>query len=490
MAAHGGLRHLQNCAEFRDRQLVPLEQHEHATARRIRERRHVVQDGSNHLSVNPDIRLHHADASVNLRRSISGGSTRVKIAALSSMPLGIGDRLGRYEITTLLGRGGMGEVYRARDSQLKREVAIKQSAAQFTDRFRRESEAVAALNHPNICTLYDVGPDHLVMELVEGPTLAERMAAGPLPLNDAFAVARQIADALEHAHSRGIIHRDLKPANVKVRPDGTGKVLDFGLAKLVPAFSGLADSETTSTVPPEVTQAGVILGTAAYMSPEQAAGQDVDKRSDIWAFGVVLYEMLSGKPLFQGDTALDTLARVRLQEPDWTRIPERARVLLKWCLEKNVAKRLRDIGDARLFIDDNTEALVLTEARPTTYRSRGWIAVAAVVAVVVMAVAAWLSLDSPVEVRPLRISSLLAPEGSESTISLALARSSPFPRSPPMAPDSCLAHARPMEKRPSYGSVRWIRRTRSRCQVPKVRAVRSGRRIVAMSPSDPRPTRR
>ena len=150
------------------------------------------------------------------------------------MPLGTGDKLGRYEITTLLGKGGMGEVYRARDPQLKRDVAIKVSTAQFTDRFRREAEAVAALNHPNICTLHDVGADHLVMELVEGPTLAERMSAGAIPLDEAFALARQIADALEHAHSRGVIHRDLKPVNVKVRPDGTLKVLDFGLAKVVP----------------------------------------------------------------------------------------------------------------------------------------------------------------------------------------------------------------------------------------------------------------
>jgi serine/threonine protein kinase len=328
------------------------------------------------------------------------------------MAFGIGHRLGRYEITALLGRGGMGEVYRARDSQLKRDVAIKQSAAQFSERFCRESEAVAALNHPNICTLYDVGPDHLVMELVEGPTLADRMSGGPLPLDDALAVARQIVDALEHAHSRGIIHRDLKPANVKVRPDGTVKVLDFGLAKVVPAVSGAADSVAPTAMAPDATQIGVILGTAAYMSPEQAAGQDVDKRSDIWAFGVVLYEMLSGKPLFHGETALDTLARVRLKDPDWTPIPERARVLLKWCLEKNPVKRLRDIGDARLFLGDSAEALVLTEPRPTKHGSLGWISAAAA-ATLALALAVWLSLDTPAEDRPLRISSLLPPEGSE-----------------------------------------------------------------------------
>ena len=273
------------------------------------------------------------------------------------MPLGTGDKLGRYEITTLLGKGGMGEVYRARDPQLKRDVAIKVSAAEFTDRFRREAEAVAALNHPNICTLHDVGADHLVMELVEGPTLAERMAAGAIPLDEAFALARQIADALEHAHARGVIHRDLKPVNVKVRPDGTLKVLDFGLAKVVPVSAVGSGADTGTTTMADVTQAGVILGTAAYMSPEQAAGQEVDRRTDIWAFGVVLHEMLTGKPLFRGETPLDTLALVRTKEPDWEKTPARARVLLKWCLEKNPAKRLRDIGDARLFLDEGSDSL-------------------------------------------------------------------------------------------------------------------------------------
>ncbi len=325
------------------------------------------------------------------------------------MPLGTGTKLGRYEITTLLGKGGMGEVYRARDPQLKRDVAIKVSAAQFTDRFRREAEAVAALNHPNICTLHDVGADHLVMELVEGPTLAERMSAGAIPLEEAFALARQIADALEHAHSRGVIHRDLKPVNVKVRPDGTLKVLDFGLAKVVPSARGSGVDAGTTTMA-DVTQAGVILGTAAYMSPEQAAGQEVDRRTDIWAFGVVLYEMLTGKPLFRGETPLDTLALVRMKEPDWETTPARARVLLKWCLEKNPTKRLRDIGDARLFLDEGSDAFVRTEARPTKYRHLGWIAAAAAA---LLAAAAWLSLDPPTNDRPLRMSSLLAPEGSE-----------------------------------------------------------------------------
>ena len=325
------------------------------------------------------------------------------------MSLGTGDKLGRYEITTLLGKGGMGEVYRARDPQLKRDVAIKVSTAQFTDRFRREAEAVAALNHPNICTLHDVGADHLVMELVEGPTLAERMAAGAIPLDEAFALARQIADALEHAHARGVVHRDLKPVNVKVRPDGTLKVLDFGLAKVVPVGAIGSGTDTGTTTMADVTQAGVILGTAAYMSPEQAAGQEVDRRTDIWAFGVVLHEMLTGKPLFRGETPVDSLALVRLKEPDWEKTPARARVLLKWCLQKNPAKRLRDIGDARLFLDEGPETFVQTEARPAKYKFLGWMAAAALM---VLAAAAWLSFDSPAD-EPLRMSSLLAPEGSE-----------------------------------------------------------------------------
>ena len=243
---------------------------------------------------------------------------------LYSMPVGIGDKLGRYEITTLLGKGGMGEVYRARDPQLKRDVAIKVSTAEFTDRFRREAEAVAALNHPNICTLHDVGADHLVMELVDGPTLAERMGAGALPLSDAFAVARQIADALEHAHSRGIVHRDLKPANVKVRPVGVVKVIDFGLAKaLEPVPAGSTDATTSPTItsPAMMTRIGVILGTAAYMSPEQAKGRAADKRSDVWAFGCVLFEMVTGRRAFEGEDISDTLAAVLRKHPGRTAWP-------------------------------------------------------------------------------------------------------------------------------------------------------------------------
>src|SRR5438874_995453 len=208
-----------------------------------------------------------------------------------SMSLSPGDRLGPYEIIARIGAGGMGEVYKARDTRLGRDVAIKISAERFSDRFEREARAVAALNHPNICTLHDVGPSYLVMELVEGPTLAERIHEGRLPLDEAFQIARQIAEGLEAAHERGIIHRDLKPANVKLTADGKVKVLDFGLAKAALEQAHAASAlESSPTLTLQATQAGVIIGTAAYMSPEQARGQPVDKRADIWAFGVVLYE--------------------------------------------------------------------------------------------------------------------------------------------------------------------------------------------------------
>src|SRR5580704_2080811 len=210
------------------------------------------------------------------------------------MPLSAGARVGPYEILALIGAGGMGEVYRAHDPRLNRDVAIKVSRERFSDRFEREARAVASLNHPNICHLYDVGPNYLVMEYIEGEA-----PKGPLPLEEALRIARQIADALEAAHEKGITHRDLKPGNIKIKPDGVVKVLDFGLAKIggTPAVK----SDNSPTITMGATQAGVILGTAAYMAPEQARGKEVDRRADIWAFGVVLYEMLTGQKLFQGD---------------------------------------------------------------------------------------------------------------------------------------------------------------------------------------------
>ena len=271
------------------------------------------------------------------------------------MPLTPSTRLGPYEIVAMIGSGGMGEVYRARDPRMGREVAIKVSAERFSDRFEREVHAVAALNHPNICHLYDVGPNYLVMELVEGSTLAERIASGAIPLEESLRIARQIAEALEAAHEKGIVHRDLKPANVKITCEGMVKVLDFGLAKLADP-APIAEGEPTLTATP-ATCAGVILGTAAYMSPEQARGMTVDKRADIWAFGVVLYEMLTGRRLFEGASVTDCLAAVLTKEPDWERVPVKVRPLLRSCLEKEPKRRLRDIGDAwRLLEDAPTQA--------------------------------------------------------------------------------------------------------------------------------------
>jgi Tol biopolymer transport system component len=244
-------------------------------------------------------------------------------------------RVGPYELIALIGKGGMGEVWRARDSRLNRDVAIKFSQAQFSDRFQREANAIAALNHPNICTLFDVGPDYLVMEYVEGEDLK-----GPVPLDRAFEIAGQIAAALEAAHEKGIVHRDLKPGNIKIKPDGSVKVLDFGLAK-----SAVENTDVTPDSPTMLSGTGMILGTAGYMSPEQAKGKEVDKRADIFAFGVVLYELVTGERLFQGETISETLAAVIKDEPDLTKVPKRLRRLVEACLEKEPKKRLRDIGD-------------------------------------------------------------------------------------------------------------------------------------------------
>jgi len=247
-----------------------------------------------------------------------------------------GQRLGPYEIVSPIGAGGMGEVYRARNMRLKRDVAIKICSAQFSERFEREARVIASLNHPNICQLYDVGPNYLVMELVEGENLC-----GALPVDTALNYARQIAEALEAAHEKGVVHRDLKPANIKITPAGVVKVLDFGLAKTAeqPAAAGDPTNSPTVTISP--TRAGVIMGTAPYMSPELARGGTVDKRADIWAFGCVLYEMLTGKQAFHGETTSDILAAVLKGEPDWSRIPANVKLLLRRCLVKDPRHRLR-----------------------------------------------------------------------------------------------------------------------------------------------------
>jgi serine/threonine-protein kinase len=287
------------------------------------------------------------------------------------MALAMGSRIGAYEVLSAIGAGGMGEVYRARDTKLNRDVALKILPTEFAldadrlARFKREAQVLASLNHPHIAAIYgfeDSAETHaLVLELVEGPTLADRIAKGAIPLDEALSIAKQIAEALEAAHEQGIIHRDLKPANVKVREDGTVKVLDFGLAKLADPTAASAQNVSvtaspTITTPAMMTGVGMILGTAAYMSPEQAKGRAVDKRGDIWAFGCVLYEMLIGERAFPGADVSEVLAFVLTREPDWSAVPVATpfaiRQLMRRCLEKDPKRRLRDIGDAFPYFDE------------------------------------------------------------------------------------------------------------------------------------------
>jgi Tol biopolymer transport system component len=337
------------------------------------------------------------------------------------MALDSGTRLGPYEILAQIGAGGMGEVYRAHDAKLNRDVALKVLPAALADdaerlaRFRREAQVLAALNHPHIAQIYgfeDSGATHaLVMELVEGPTLAERIAGqraegSGLPVPEILAIARQIADALEAAHEQGIVHRDLKPANIKVKADGTVKVLDFGLAKALepvgaggPGEAGAITHSPTITTP-AMTLRGVILGTAAYMSPEQARGKTIDKRTDIWAFGCVLFEMLTGAQAFGGETISDAIASVLAKDPNWTALPASTlapvRRLLSRCLERDVKRRLHDIADARLDIEEalahpelGTSDSAVALRTPVT---RPLVGVVAVVALLIGAVGAGVAL--------------------------------------------------------------------------------------------------
>src|SRR5262245_24580665 len=268
-----------------------------------------------------------------------------------------GTKLGPYEIQTPIGEGGMGEVYRARDTKLKREVALKVLPEVFARdpgrmiRFQREAEVPASLNHSNIAHIYGVEECALAMELVEGETLA-----GPLPIETALNYAKQIAEALEYAHERGVIHRDLKPANVKITPEGVVKLLDFGLAKATDDPTAPADASNSPTLTLGATSVGVILGTAAYMSPEQASGKVADRRSDIWSFGAVLFELLSGKQTFAGESVSDTLATVMKVDPDWSALPQDTPVsilkLMRRCLTRDRKRRLQAIGEARIVIEE------------------------------------------------------------------------------------------------------------------------------------------
>src|SRR5262245_14503328 len=304
------------------------------------------------------------------------------------MSVDVGTRLGSLEITALLGKGGMGEVYRARDTKLKREVAIKILPDEFSrdparvSRFQREAEVLASLNHPNIAAIYDVQEAEmarfLVLELVEGETLAERIRRGAIPVEDALDIAKHICDALEAAHEKGVVHRDLKPSNIKLTHDGKVKVLDFGLAK---AFQ--EDRPPTLSNSPTLTGAsvpGVILGTAAYMSPEQARGKEADRSSDIWAFGCVLYEMLTGHATFQGETIREIVGEVFQAEPDWRQLPpntpEAIRRLLRRCLQKDRTRRLKSADAAGIEIE---EALAGSPATPelrvaASSKKREWLA--------------------------------------------------------------------------------------------------------------------
>ena len=318
------------------------------------------------------------------------------VADPSVVQLSVGAALGPYKIEALLGAGGMGVVYKARDTRLDRSVAIKICRRQFSERFRREARVLASLNHTNICHLYDVGPNYLVMELVEGPTLDERIKTGPIPLEESLDIAGQIARALEVAHEKGITHRDLKPGNVKIRSDGTVKTLDFGLAKVAPDAAG--DPETSPTVSLGPTEAGMILGTAAYMAPEQARGERLDARADIWAYGVVLWEMLTGQRLFTGKTVSDTLASVLKEEPDLSRVPAKVQRLLRSCLQKDPTRRLHHIADAKLLVEDVEQAPGLPPTVPGVQigNRRHWILeAAAVVFVIVSAVTLWTLLRTP-----------------------------------------------------------------------------------------------
>ena len=325
------------------------------------------------------------------------------------MPLEPGVRLGTFEILGPLGAGGMGEVYRARDTRLGRDVAIKVLPEAFAreethlGRFEREARLLAAVNHPAIAAIYGAEESgsirYIIMELVPGETLAEKIARGPLPIEESLRLCHQIAEGLEAAHESGVVHRDLKPSNIKVTPDGKAKVLDLGLAKFMQAPAAAAQSNSPTLVA-EQTRPGVILGTVEFMSPEQARGKGVDKRTDIWAFGCILFELLSGRRAFTGETISDTLAAILTGEPDWSALPSsvppRIRELLARCLEKDVNRRLRDIGDARIEINNclaGGESASLPETRSIPRRRWRRIAAAAGAALV-LAGGVWVGIFS------------------------------------------------------------------------------------------------
>jgi serine/threonine protein kinase len=318
------------------------------------------------------------------------------------MSLSPGSRLGPYEILTPIGAGGMGEVYRAKDTKLKRDVALKVLPEAFAAdpermaRFQREAEVLASLNHTNIAHIYGIEDRAIVMELVEGES-----PKGPMPFDEAWKIASQIAAGLEYAHEKGIVHRDLKPANIKITPDGIVKLLDFGLAKAFSTPAAVSGSpENSPTLTLGATQLGVILGTAAYMAPEQAKGKPVEKRADIWSFGVVLYELLTGERLFDGEDISETLAQVLTKRLDFERVPPRSRRILQRCLEKDPRQRLRDIGEVRFLIDELPPVAITPPTRAPRFRTLGWIAAGAIAIVAGIALwAPWRTLPVPETLR-------------------------------------------------------------------------------------------
>jgi serine/threonine protein kinase len=399
-----------------------------------------------------------------------------------------GDRVGPYTIVAKLGEGGMGEVFRAHDTTLGRDVALKVLPEAFAGvadrlaRLEREARIMAALNHPNIAAIHGLaesasGPA-LVLELVEGPTLADRLASGALPLDETLRVGRQIADAIEAAHEQGIVHRDLKPANIKIRPDGTVKVLDFGIAKLLEAAdqSPASDQATVSA-----TSRGVLIGTTSYMSPEQARGGEVTRQSDVWAFGAILFEMLAGKRPFTGATTSDVLAAILRGTPDWTALPAARPAtivrLVRRCLEREPKARVHDIGDARLELEDAERALhEHPPAAHTRARSaRGIVLMIAGAAFAALAIAAYLRLP---RVEPAR---------EEIRLQMPPPPGMRFVSVPAISPDGRLIvfSAAPDAGGPPQLWLRRLAAGQPNYRGPRARSGRSGRRTAALSRSSP-----
>ena len=415
------------------------------------------------------------------------------------MALQPGTTLGPYAVTAKIGEGGMGEVYRARDTKLDRDVALKVLPQAFTDdpdrlaRFEREAKVLASLNHPNIGHIYGLeeaeGQKALVLELVEGPTLADRIKQGPIPVDEALPIAKQIAEALEAAHEQGVIHRDLKPANIKVRDDGMVKVLDFGLAKAFEPEAGSVSASMSPTISltAAATQIGMVIGTAAYMAPEQAKGLTVDKRADIWAYGAVLFEMLTGKKLFEAGDVSEMLASVLVKDPDISSIgghvPDHVRSVVRQCLVKDPKERLRDIGDVRLAMKGTFETTASAPAEPGAaltlpvwLRQRPvTLAVALLASLAAGGLAEW-SLTRPAP-QPAR---LLASRYRCLPTKPLASGVAPRWRSRPTAPRSS------MWRTEVSGSVPLISCAPSRCRGPKKVAGRSsllmGGRLVSMHP--------